>query len=173
MKCDCEIVFIGNYEACVSAHEHGMHGTLLYKRWLGMKGRCFYGDPLKPNKKRYKGRSIGVCKQWSDSFLVFYQDMGNPPFKGASLDRANSDLHYCPHNVSWKDREFQSRNRSLSTDGKYPPGVRFRKDTGKFYAVIWVKNKMIKLSGNFLNKEDAHQRYLLAKKEIHGVTYDR
>ena len=169
--CDCEIVFTGDYSAANRVEKHGMRDTGLWRRWEGMKKRCFYRSPV--TEITYKNRGIGVYKKWSDSFAIFFRDMGHPPEDSYSLDRIDSDLHYCPHNVRWADKKMQARNRRLNFNGKYLPGVRYRKDTGKFFTALYINNKLTVMKGQYTNQEDAHSAYLKFKKEIHGVDYGR
>jgi len=58
----------------------------------------------------YGGRGVTVCEAWhkSENFIA---DMGEPPFKGATLERLNNDLGYSPDNCVWADRQTQTENR--------------------------------------------------------------
>jgi len=170
--CECEIVFKGDYTAANRVEHHGLYGTREHKRWLGMKARCFYYT--NKNKQPYAGSGIGVCKEWSDSFKIYHDFMGDPPFETASLDRIDSKLHYCPHNVRWADKKMQSRNRKLNMENKRLPGVRQCSRSKKFFAVIWIDNKLTMIKGSSTyDEKEAHQSYLKAKEDIHGVFYDR
>lgn len=91
----------------------------VYRVWNGMKERCT--NPNCSSYHRYGGRGITVCDRWM-KFKPFYEDMGDPPFKGASLGRINNDGNYEPGNVRWETRETQSRNtctnRFISFNGE-------------------------------------------------------
>ncbi len=80
-----------------------------YSKWRGMKSRCY--TPSNPGYKNYGGRGIAVCKRWRDSFDAYYEDIGDPPFDGASTDRIDNDWHYEPSNVRWSTRSEQNNNR--------------------------------------------------------------
>lgn len=87
---------------------HGNTGKPEYYTWSNMKSRChnsshkFY--PL------YGGRGIFVCKEWRDSFLKFYEYVGNRPGKGYSLDRIDVNKGYEPGNVRWATQKQQQNN---------------------------------------------------------------
>lgn len=83
---------------------HGKSKSLAYRRWSAMRARCHSLHP------RYGGRGIKVCDEW-DSFVTFYQDMGDPP-KGMSLNRIDNDGNYCKENCQWATDKQQARNRS-------------------------------------------------------------
>ena len=89
------------------AERHGMCKTRVYKLWASMKARCNISTAT--GYENYGGRGIAVCDRW-ESFLAFYEDMGEPP-TGYSLDRVNPDGHYEPDNCRWVPIADQLRNQ--------------------------------------------------------------
>ena len=86
--------------------KHGMVGTKIYELWTNMRNRCRHKS--RPDYKYYGGRGIKVCKKW-DSFAAFYKDMGDVP-EGMTLDRKNTNGHYCKSNCKWATRRDQMNN---------------------------------------------------------------
>lgn len=84
-------------------HRHGMHKTTIYKRWVGMRARC-------RNDSHYVKHGITVCPEWDTNFLRFFEDMGDVPFDGATLDRIDGTKGYYPGNVRWATYKEQSAN---------------------------------------------------------------
>lgn len=84
--------------------------------WKGMLARCYdkkQGKHCKPGIPKYAdygARGVRVCEAWED-FEAFWNDMGPPPTKLATLDRCNPERNYTPRNCRWVDGEIQSRNR--------------------------------------------------------------
>lgn len=66
----------------------------------------------------YGGRGIKVCPEWY-KFDNFFADMGNPPFKGASLDRKDNNLGYSKENCRWVDRDTQNNNTRKTSKFEY------------------------------------------------------
>lgn len=89
---------------------HGMTKTTIYRLWKTMKYRCY--DINSPHYPGYGGRGITVCDRWRYSFINFYADMGDKPFKGAQLDRRDNTKGYSPENCRWVDARTNSRNRN-------------------------------------------------------------
>lgn len=86
-----------------------MKHTAIYRVWQNMKSRCL--NPNIPNYKDYGARGITICKKWSDSFVAFYEDMGEPPTKYHMLERKNNDGNYNKRNCKWATRQEQNLNK--------------------------------------------------------------
>lgn len=90
---------------------HGKSWTRIWMTWCHMRIRC--ENPADKDYANYGGRGISVCDRWQ-VFANFYADMGDPPFKGASLDRIDNHGNYEPSNVRWATPIEQSRNQRRS-----------------------------------------------------------
>lgn len=87
--------------------KHGKCDHPLFDRWNGMKARC--RNPNHAGYKDYGGKGITVCPEWED-FDAFLRDMGEPPDYSYTIERKNSNGHYCKENCVWATRAEQSRN---------------------------------------------------------------
>lgn len=94
---------------------HGMHGTRIYRIWLGMVRRC--SSPKATQWPNYGGRGIKVCERWR-KFEGFYADMGPAYRDGLTIDRIDPDGNYEPGNCAWatdaQQRRGQRRNVRLT-----------------------------------------------------------
>lgn len=93
--------------ASVRFTTHGKRKDPIYAVWNSMIQRCH--SPDNSQYPDYGGRGITVCQEWR-TFENFYKDVGDPPFKGAMLERANNDLGYNPANITWATRAEQNNN---------------------------------------------------------------
>lgn len=123
-----------------STLKHGLTKTVEFKTWGALKNRCF--NKNSPYFKDYGGRGITVCERWKNSFLAFYEDMGERPSKDHSIDRIDNNKGYCKENCRWADRTTQARNRRSSGKSGYK-GVSWHKRKNKWRVVICVNYKNI------------------------------
>ena len=93
---------------CVHYKAGGHSGSPLYKRWQTIKDRCY--NPKNPAYKNYGGRGITVSERWMESFVNFLEDMGEPPFVGATVERIDNDSGYSRDNCKWATRHEQMAN---------------------------------------------------------------
>ena len=88
--------------------QHGMSRTPTYNSWSAMKQRCL--DQNMPDYHNYGGRGIEVCDEWKDSFIAFYEDMGERP-ENTSLVRHDNNGNYEPSNCFWGDNVKRTLSR--------------------------------------------------------------
>lgn len=137
--------------------------TTMRYRWYGMKARC--ENPSDPSYGDYGGRGIYVEARWQN-FLVFYQDMGDPPFAGAQLERKDNDGPYSKENCIWATVLEQSQNRRKNRANKSGvPGVGFF--CNRWEAAGMYKGKRVKLYAG-PSKEEAILARLAWEKNKKG-----
>lgn len=104
-SCGCQ----RDLETARRATTHGKSKSPEYAVWLQARARCH--DPNHRQYGDYGGRGIQMCRRWRESFEAFHADMGDQPFKGATLERKNNHLGYSPKNCVWASRKDQNRNK--------------------------------------------------------------
>lgn len=133
--------------------QHGKRHTPEYNTWCHMKARCHN----KSNARYidYGGRGIEVCPEWRESFIAFYNDIGEKPSPAHSIDRINNDKGYSKDNCKWSTDTEQAQNRRIRSDNvSGVTGVVWREDIQKYRARITKDGKRITL-GNYKTIESA------------------
>lgn len=126
-KCDC-----GKYGICVSSflrslktkscgclisdmaakrnYRHGLSSSPIWGVWSSMIARC--SRVTHHAYANYGGRGIGVCREWQDSFVAFYDWAVSCGYqRGLSIDRINNALGYSPDNCRWASLAVQNSNK--------------------------------------------------------------
>ena len=84
-----------------------------HRCWYMMNVRCT--NPKHIHYKRYGGRGIKVCDEWSwdnpDGFRNFLEHIGPRPSLQLSIDRIDNNKGYFPGNVRWATMKEQRANQ--------------------------------------------------------------
>lgn len=144
-------------------HEkHGMNTRPEYSIWNNMIARC--SNPCSIAYEKYGGKGIKVCDRWKDSFVSFYEDMGDRPSPEHSIDRIDGSKGYYKENCRWADWHTQSINTVLQVRNKTGyKGVFLRPDTGKYSAKITHYGKVIYIGSRYDTLEEAISARLMAE----------
>lgn len=158
--CDCECgktvratsraIATGNTKSCgclrkerigAQRRTHGKSKSLEYQNWCAIKSRC--DNPDNQDYALYGGRGITVCDRWANSFENFLEDMGQRPFKSATVDRKDPSGNYTPDNCKWATQKQQCRNkrnnRLLTANGETLPICEWAERSGVSQGTIWSR----------------------------------
>jgi hypothetical protein len=84
----------------------------IYKRWMGIMGRCHCRSNTR--YKDYGGKGIVVCTRWHDfsEFRRWAEESGFEP--SLQIDRIDNSKGYSPRNCRWVTCKKNQANRSRS-----------------------------------------------------------
>lgn len=123
---------------------HGMTDTSEYNSWESMRQRCL--NENHPAFKHYGGRGIIICQSWLESFINFYENMGDKPSRLHSIDRRENNGNYEPKNCYWatnKEQQNNKRNnRIIEFDGKKQNLIEWSELTGINHGTIYSRLKL-------------------------------
>lgn len=118
--------------------KHGCCQTLLYKRLINIKTRCYISTSIE--YENYGGRGIFLCRLWRKDFLAFKNWAENNGFReDYDIDRIDNDGPYAPWNCRFVPKSINNLN-------KRAVGV-FSHKNGRFYAHVKIKGKKFSLGG--------------------------
>lgn len=139
----------GNVKSCGCRKYGGrlIHGeakngqTRLYRIWSAMKARCNNVNNIR--YKRYGGRGITVCSEWSD-FSVFREwAMNNGYDNNLTIDRVDFNGNYCPENCRWVSYKVQgnntSKNHYININGITKTISQWSDESGVPSRTIWAR----------------------------------
>jgi len=123
--------------------KHGLKGSELYWRWVGMRGRC---ENPKNNSYRFYGKKgIKVCSRWDDfknfnddmlpNYLIHVEKYGK---KNTSIDRINSKKDYSPENCRWATPKQQSCRTSRVVLVKYKGEIKNIAEWAKYFNINYT-----------------------------------
>lgn len=86
------------------------HKEDLYKRWEGIRKRCY--DKGCKSYKDYGGRGIVMGPEWENNYDAFRSWATSNGYKpGLTIERIDVNGMYCPSNCTWIPKCEQSKNR--------------------------------------------------------------
>lgn len=156
-SCGC----LGREVQKTHSRTHGMRGSKEYNTWAQIKGRCH--NPRNKDFPKYGAKGITVCEKWRESFITFYEHMGNSPTPEYQIDRIDTKGNYEPGNCRWATPKQQARNTVSSYDW-YIKGIHFEtaKEAGNYFNITeqsihrWVKGFIDRKGGYYPPKNNCH-----------------
>ena len=89
---------------------HNLSNTLLYRKYSGIKRRCYNKNEKSYNN--YGGRGIIMCDEWKNDFKAFYDwSMMHGYADNLTIDRIDVNGNYEPNNCRWITNKEQQNNK--------------------------------------------------------------
>lgn len=120
----------------------GRTKTILYKKYAGIKRRCYNKNDS--HFKYYGERGITMCDEWKNDFLSFKKWAENNGYNdNLTIERIDVNGNYEPNNCRWillNEQNLNKRN-TLYFENKIIKDI--MKETNLKYNTIWrrIKNK--------------------------------
>lgn len=140
----------------------------IYRRWLGMLGRCYSENEL---QRRPTYTDCSVCEEWHiySSFEKWYKD-NYYEIEGEVME-IDKDIvfkgnqTYSPDTCTFIPHRINSIfTKSNKARGRYPIGVTFDKRQNKYTSKLNILDNRVHL-GVFNTPEEAFQSYKQAKEQ--------
>lgn len=97
----------------------------LYRRWSGMKDRCY--NPKASGFEYYGGKGVTVAPEWLSDALAFARwSIANGASPELQIDRENGSGNYTPGNCRWVSRRDNLRNRPPKSEWNWSDASRTR-----------------------------------------------
>lgn len=144
--------------------KHGLSNTPEWKRWRGMRRRCY--DMKNKNYKNYGAKGIVVCEEWlgEEGFINFYnhlkETIGLCPGPRYTLDRIDGTKNYVPGNIRWATSTEQNLNKLKTKGSSKYRGVYWDKKSNKWRATFQYANGKSIYCGLFEKEKDASEAFL-------------
>ena len=140
-----------------------------YVKWKSMLERC-YSEKYQMKMPTYKG--CYVCDEWL-IFSNFKAWMSKQDWHGKQLDKdilVQGNKIYSPSTCIFVTQNINTlTSDNKAKRGKFPVGVNFDKQKGKYEARFSVNGRSVRV-GNFLNPSDAFEAYKIEKyKHISSI----
>ena len=82
-----------------------------------------------------------MSDEWHNSFLAFFNDMGEAPGPDYSIDRIDNYKGYCKDNCRWATKKQQARNQRdtifVENNGEKRPIGDWADELGVKYGVVY------------------------------------
>lgn len=153
---------------CLKGEKHNESNTDLYKRWQGIKQRCYYKKHHQ--YKDYGGRGIRMCDEWKNSFSAFKEWVDSSNYKPyLTIERKDNDGNYEPKNCTWITRKEQSTNKKLEPN---MTGFNYISKKINTYAYrLSIDGKIKEFQNNYKTAEEANDARLEHIKKRNAFKY--
>lgn len=97
----------------------------LYRRWAGIKSRCY--NPKAKGFEYYGGKGVRVAPEWLHDFGAFARwSLDNGAAPSLQIDRVDGNGDYSPGNCRWVTRQVNLINRPPKSEWNWGEAARKR-----------------------------------------------